>query len=210
MFLIMFAALFLMSSKVFGVCELVIDDNNTVVNFTHYNTSIENCQYFCLFEISGYDGLRFYYSDQPFLLRNVIDTDDPVTFKYPLLFEFENTPTIFGYYTLLDYTYDEQTNTYTCSNNNGANTSVSYIESHNNCVPFEDSNVEFSSFTRLAGNSGFPLPLKEVLAPIVRETPLEEAMKEIVEILPVILLTIVGLISLSKGLRLLSTVFHRS
>lgn len=49
-----------------------------------------------------------------------------------------------------------------------------------------------------------------ILAPIVEETPLEEVMKEIVTVLPVVLVTIVGLISLRKGLRVLSTVLHRS
>lgn len=54
-------------------------------------------------------------------------------------------------------------------------------------------------------------PVEEkTLALIMKKTPLEEVMKEILEILPVVLMTIVGLISLRKALQILSRVLHRS
>ena len=74
------------------------------------------------------------------------------------------------------------------------------------------SNYEFRYNYILQNSSGdrlFPLP-PTVLAPILEEAPLEEVIKEIVEILPIVLITIVGLISLKKGLNLLSTVLHNS
>ena len=49
-----------------------------------------------------------------------------------------------------------------------------------------------------------------ILAPIVQDSPLEEVMKEIIVILPIVLMTIVGLIGLRKALAFLSTVLHRS
>lgn len=51
---------------------------------------------------------------------------------------------------------------------------------------------------------------QRVLVPIMKEAPLVEVIKEVLEILPVILMTIVGLISLRKGLQLLSKVLHNS
>ena len=55
-----------------------------------------------------------------------------------------------------------------------------------------------------------PVVVERTLAPIMEKTPLEEVMKEILGILPVILMTIVGLISLRKALQLLSRALHRS
>ena len=49
-----------------------------------------------------------------------------------------------------------------------------------------------------------------ILAPIYQKTPLEETLQEVVMILPVILMTIVGLIGLRKALKFLSKVLHRS
>lgn len=69
---------------------------------------------------------------------------------------------------------------------------------------------KYDSSTNSLTEQVFPVPLQGILAPIVAEAPLAEVMKEILEILPVILMTIVGLISLRKGLQLLSTVLHRS
>ena len=52
--------------------------------------------------------------------------------------------------------------------------------------------------------------LETTLAPIVQEAPLEETIKEIVGILPIVLIIVVGLIGLRKGLALLSQTLHRA
>lgn len=56
----------------------------------------------------------------------------------------------------------------------------------------------------------FPKTPQRVLVPIMKEAPLVEVIKEVLEIIPVVLVTIVGLISLRKGLQLLSKVLHNS
>ena len=56
----------------------------------------------------------------------------------------------------------------------------------------------------------FPVPPKGILAPLYKGANMAQVMKEILEILPVIMIIIVGLISLRKGLSFLSTVLHRA
>ena len=56
----------------------------------------------------------------------------------------------------------------------------------------------------------FSNPLPVTLAPVVEKTHLEEVLTEILKILPVVLLTLVGLIGLRKALAMLSTLLRRS
>lgn len=57
-----------------------------------------------------------------------------------------------------------------------------------------------------------PVPAQDqaILVPIVQEAPLEETTKEIMGILPIVLITLVGLIGLRKGLALLSQTLHKA
>lgn len=102
----------------------------------------------------------------------------------------------------------------------------------NSSIDFDDYTIlscsldiyEYNTETNMLTNKVFPQPpveeppveeetpvvVEKTLAPIMETTPLEEVMKEILGILPVILMIIVGLISLRKALRLLSRVLHRS
>ena len=57
---------------------------------------------------------------------------------------------------------------------------------------------------------GPPQQGEGILVLIVQETPLEGILQEIVEILPIVLVTIVGLISLRKGLAFLLRTLHQS
>lgn len=66
------------------------------------------------------------------------------------------------------------------------------------------------TYTELSNSSFFQQPPVGVLAPIVEEVPLEETIKEIVGILPIVLITLVGLIGLRKGLALLSQTLHKA
>jgi len=62
----------------------------------------------------------------------------------------------------------------------------------------------------MVGEDGFFLSRPEVLVPIMEKTPLEMVLQEIAEILPVVLVIIVGLIGLRKALAFLQKVLHRS
>ena len=57
-----------------------------------------------------------------------------------------------------------------------------------------------------------PVPAQNqaILVPIVQEAPLEETTKEIMGILPIVLITLVGLIGLRKGLALLLQTLHKA
>lgn len=56
----------------------------------------------------------------------------------------------------------------------------------------------------------FFLNRQAILVPIMEKAPLAKVMEEILKILPMILMTLVGLIGLRKALRFLSTVLHHS
>ena len=79
-------------------------------------------------------------------------------------------------------------------------------------------NIDISGYTasenyliRTENNSVvFPEAPQGILTPIAREAPLAEVMKEVLGLIPIVIVTIVGLISLRKGLQLLSTVLHNS
>lgn len=74
-------------------------------------------------------------------------------------------------------------------------------------------NVVYSTFDikDSAGNVVFrQAPVVGTLAPIVQETPLEGTVQEIVEVLPIVLIILVGLISLRKALALLSQILHQA
>lgn len=70
----------------------------------------------------------------------------------------------------------------------------------------------FSNFTLKdkQGNVVFQPTPAVVLAPIAQEAPLEGTVQEIVGILPIVLITLVGLIGLRKGLALLSQTLHKA
>ena len=55
-----------------------------------------------------------------------------------------------------------------------------------------------------------PVGVQSTLVPIVQEAPLEGVIQEIVGILPIVLITLVGLIGLRKGLALLSQILHKA
>ena len=55
-----------------------------------------------------------------------------------------------------------------------------------------------------------PVGVQSTLAPIVQEAPLEGTVQEIVGILPIVLITLIGLIGLRKGLALLSQTLHKA
>ena len=55
-----------------------------------------------------------------------------------------------------------------------------------------------------------PVGVQPTLAPIVQQVPLEETIKEIVGILPIVLIILVGLIGLRKALALLSQTLHNA
>lgn len=55
-----------------------------------------------------------------------------------------------------------------------------------------------------------PVGVQSTLVPIVQEVPLEGVLQEIVETLPVVLITLVGLIGLHKALALLSQILHKA
>ena len=55
-----------------------------------------------------------------------------------------------------------------------------------------------------------PVGVQSTLVPIVQQAPLEETTKEIVGILPIVLIILVGLIGLRKGLALLSQTLHKA
>lgn len=79
------------------------------------------------------------------------------------------------------------------------------IDCSSNLLKYKDnlSNVEDGFFLT-------PPVTEGTLAPIVQETGLEGVLQEIVQILPVVLMTIVGLIGLRKALAMLSRVLHQS
>lgn len=55
-----------------------------------------------------------------------------------------------------------------------------------------------------------PAVAQVVLAPIAQQAPLEGTVQEIVGILPIVLITLIGLIGLRKGLALLSQTLHKA
>ena len=55
-----------------------------------------------------------------------------------------------------------------------------------------------------------PVGVQSTLAPIVQEAPLEGTVQEIVGILPIVLITLIGLIGLRKVLALLSQTLHKA
>lgn len=67
-----------------------------------------------------------------------------------------------------------------------------------------------NTYTQVSNSSFFQQPPVGVLAPIVEEAPLGETIKEIVGILPIVLIILVGLIGLRKGLALLSQTLHKA
>lgn len=56
----------------------------------------------------------------------------------------------------------------------------------------------------------FHIPSQGILGPIVRQSPTKRVLEEVVKVLPVVLLTLVGLIGLRKALVFLQKVLHRS
>lgn len=73
-------------------------------------------------------------------------------------------------------------------------------------------NIIFSNFSLKdkQGSVVFQPTPAVVLAPIAQEAPLEGTVQEIVGILPIVLITLVGLIGLRKGLALLSQTLHKA
>ena len=76
------------------------------------------------------------------------------------------------------------------------------------CPCFKYNQTELQEI--IDGNESFFLSRQAVLVPIMEKAPLATVLKEIIVILPVILMTIVGLIGLRKALKFLSTALHRS
>lgn len=76
------------------------------------------------------------------------------------------------------------------------------IDCHSDLLVYKSKFVDQEDF--------FLTPLPLVLAPIMEVTPMEGVLQEIVEILPIVLMIIVGLIGLRKALQMLSVVLHRS
>lgn len=73
-------------------------------------------------------------------------------------------------------------------------------------LPYSSSLID--SFN--AGSDDFFLNRQEILVPIMEKAPLAKVMEEILEILPVVLMTIVGLIGLRKALKFLLMALRRS
>lgn len=210
-----FLLLLLNNSDVFGYTASVMIDDNITVNIKEIWSTYEvfkKASYFSLVNIPNYDYPLLYYSDQPFIFRDLTDNDDTSVFKTPVIVEFETVPTFFELCRFQNFSYDEESSAYSVPGYYGSSYAIDFIESHNGCIPLNEisSDSSLDNISRVGGNSGFPLPLREVLAPIVRETPLKEANQEILEILPIVIVIIVGLIGLRKGLQLLLTVLHRS
>lgn len=220
--LIAFGLLLCMSSDCFaGTVEF---DNNIKVKISN-NTlfeEINSCLYKVFFQCDyGAEELYFLaYSDKNFLIKIEEYPYNNNTEYCRLGFDFEEEPTIIK---LLgnSFSYNSTTNTYSSTAGfsittgspelfeNGVYTCFFTFDFYSN-RPVSVDDLSILNFKKIAGNSGFTTPPQGILAPIVETTPLEEVIKEILGILPIVLITIVGLISLRKALQLLSAVLHRS
>lgn len=134
------------------------------------------------------------------------------------LYVFDKTINISGDYIYFDRDSSDVVKCYTCDIYHGETSwtetvalcfqhaSYDYvIDCSSNLLKYKDSllNVEDGFFLTVPTASG-------TLAPIVQETSLEGVLQEIVEILPIVLVIIVGLIGLRKALAMLSKVLHQS
>lgn len=199
---IFFVLLLTLLSLLFMNTSVFAADSKTVDGVTYSCTSrwlpsgfFNNFNYFCFLSSSNGSNSKLFCADKKFNL------------DYSSAY-FDESPSYFVIFSINDYTFNEETSTYEwgtdsrsiCENGNLENTKLEY-----NVTDQISENYFFVS-----GNAVFYQPPQVVLTPIMKEAPLVEVMKEILEILPIVLMTIVGLISLRKGLQLLSTVLHHS
>lgn len=177
-------------------------DSKTVDGVTYYCTSnwlpssfFDNFNYFCFVSSSEGNNSKLFCSDKKFNL------------DYSSV-NFDESPSYFVVFNINNYVFKEETNTYEWGSDGRDVFEDGNLE--NTKLEYDVSNKISDNYYFVSGNAVFYQPPQVVLTPIMKETPLEEVMKEILGILPVILVIIVGLISLRKALRLLSKVLHRS
>ena len=195
--LLSFVFLFFTSTTVFGSDSKTVDGVTYNCNSSYLSSKFfDDYNYFCLVTAPGGTKPRLFCSDKKFTLDYSVAT-------------FSESPAHFVVFNMTSYTYNESTNTYKWDGDSRSVFATSNLE--NTQLVYDITPHIDDSYIFVSGNVVFCQPLEEmILAPIMEKTPLEEVMREILGILPVVLITIVGLISLRKGLQLLSTVLHRS
>ena len=170
----------------------VIEPNSFIYEDNVYTIPDETCQnysYYLLYKINSSDAYpyRFFVSETPI----IYDIDNGIIKGKSIVFSTGRTI------------------------EDAVSATFNYIENENAFVSGGglDTNILLYSNADILNGSGevvFQRPLVTALAPIVKEVETEKTLEEVVLILPIILLTLVGLIGLRKALRMLSTVLRQS
>lgn len=214
--LLAFGLLFFINTNCYAATSqsFTFDDGVTLVQSSYpYDKAFSSHVYdYCLLMQDNSSGRLIYISSDVsfgFYSTEIENTEDSNA-----VVKFSSMPNnfVFGWSDDIP-TYDSTTNTYTVPKLNlGIPTGIdeenlTYTKS---CIDTAKYTIYYNDLTCLSGIELFSQPPLTVLPQIVEETPLEEVMREVIAVLPIVLVTIVGLISLRKGLRVLSTVLHRS
>ena len=173
-------------------CFAEIKPNSFVYNGTVYTIPEDTCQNYSYFMIYYNEGsfncYRFFVSDSPIIL----DYENGKILGQDITFTLGSTITE----TISKPITREKTGE---QNSVSAGGMEEYVFLYSN-VDLLDSN----------GDLVFQEPPQSSLAPIVEGVETEKTLEEVVLILPIILLTLVGLIGLRKALRMLSMVLRQS
>lgn len=202
--------LFTFNLTCFGVQYSDVVVGNTTIDFDGFTSggSFEN--YRMLFRsTSDVNRLYLITCDKPFSVEWDLENN-----RYNCIVN--DTISSNGYfhnYVIIFNAYNKDNNTYIVKS--GSNVLNSLARKINSTIIADDYNstnpiTDIYIVSKTSDDLVFQAPPGVILAPIVEETPLEGVMKEIVEILPIVIVTIVGLIGLRKGLQLLSKVLHNS